>query len=206
MLDFNLRYRRGGEDEESFRYGDNMVGVVAGEGCFMLEPCKRRGIIHSYRCVLSIAMRLDEKELIDQLQVYLGCGNVRPVKRYFRPERPGDKPEVLYTVSKLDDLRNIIIPYFEDHPMERLRAKKVRDLKIWKEAIKYVRGIQNRPKYSNGGRGFYSKWTKSDLEYVGQLDAKLRAVKEYSSNEPIPEPELKPVKAKLAGYWWENGR
>ena len=101
-----------------------IVGLVDGEGSFTVyvknpdsdKQVKRRTKVEP-RFFLKLIER--DKEILDELKDYFGCGNV-----YFQKDtRANHQPCYRYEVSNREHLGRVIIPFFKRNAL-RLRSKK----------------------------------------------------------------------------------
>jgi hypothetical protein len=101
-----------------------IVGLVDGEGSFTVyvknpdsdKQVKRRTKVEP-RFFLKLIER--DKEILDELKNYFGCGNV-----YFQKDtRANHQNCYRYEVSNREHLENVIIPFFKRNSL-RLRSKK----------------------------------------------------------------------------------
>ena len=119
-------------------------GFVSGEGCFFLVLKKSsKGGSVGFR--LLVTQHIRDGELLKSLINYLGCG-----KYSIRPLRPmyGD-----YLVTKLNDIKDKIIPFFDKYPIQGVKFSDFSDLKnvmllrennnaLTKEEIEKIKNIQ----------------------------------------------------------------
>ncbi len=107
---------------------DYVAGFVDGEGCFNVSirphPTVRYGSRFVIGHVFQIYQHHDDLELLEKLQKFFGCGYIRS---------KGPKSNVMtYTVSKRDDLRTRIIPFFERY---QLNSQKHQDFLRFREVV-----------------------------------------------------------------------
>lgn len=111
-----------------------VVGFVDGEGCFCVPISVHKTLARrrEVRPTFEIEVREDDPPILRKIQRVLGCGTIYRLefKRYVRW-----KPHVKLKVSKLSDLQNILIPFFEEHP---LQAKKRKSFRIFKRILRMV--------------------------------------------------------------------
>lgn len=111
--------------------GDFIAGFVAGEGCFHIAvERKKESARPNVRAMFTIQLRADDKDMLRQIKEYFKCGNINEYKR------KNGQHIAYYRVGRIDDLINIIIPFFERYP---LRAKKQMDYDIWKSIVYMIR-------------------------------------------------------------------
>ena len=104
-----------------------IVGFVDGEGCFTVGFIKQpdRPDRKGYRLGLqpyyefAVTQAISSKEALIKLKEFFGVGELYINKRY------DNHKEHLYryTVRKRDYLLNIIIPFFEKHPLQTQKRK-----------------------------------------------------------------------------------
>ena len=119
-------------------------GFVSGEGCFylVLKKSSKGGSV-GFRFLVTQHIR--DAELLKSLVNYLGCG-----KYSIRPLRPmyGD-----YLVTKLNDIKDKIIPFFDKYPIQGVKFSDFSDLKkvmllrennnaLTKEELEKIKQIQ----------------------------------------------------------------
>jgi len=158
--------------------GDYIAGFVDGEGCFALnfrrdirhERGKRSKLKPTYfywKAQFVISLRSDDNELLQKIKNTLNCGQISFSRNNAR-----------YQISNLNDLKDIIIPFFLKH---RLYGKKNKDFYLWKEAIgilvKYKEqraSINRKP----GGSGFYKiTWERQDLRKLSEIRNNMSSYK-----------------------------
>lgn len=107
-----------------------IVGFVDGEGCFSVSIFRNRTTKSGWQIMPEFVVTQGEKSLnvLKDMQKFLGCGRIFINKRY------DNHKEHLYRycVRRREDLRKIIIPFFEKNP---LKTAKRRDFKKFKYAI-----------------------------------------------------------------------
>jgi len=162
---------------------DYIAGYVDGEGCFGLQFRKdirheRPGkpVYYSWKAQFMIAARKDELCLFKRIKYTFGCGEI-----YNQKKDDEANMEIHYCVSNLDDLKNIISPFFKEH---QLQAKKRYDFELWAEAIDIM--YRNKKKTLNitrGQKGFSkNKWDKNDLSRLITLHSKMQKYKATRPN------------------------
>ncbi len=91
-----------------------VVGFVDGEGCFSVaihaNPRNaRRTRGWQLTATFQVSQHANERRLLERLRTHLGCGHV-----YHK----GSRSSVMtYTVTRLHDLEERVIPFFEQHPL-----------------------------------------------------------------------------------------
>ena len=127
---------------------DYVSGLVDGEGCFVLgfrrdKKYQRKGQPEYFywKVSFAIALRRDDKALLEKVKNTLGCGRVCV-----------SKDTVQYRVNKIDDLKHKILSFFLENP---LFGKKREDFILWAEALDIL--------YQN-----YLKWKITIRNHKGQ--------------------------------------
>lgn len=104
-----------------------VIGLVDGEGSFYIrvnEDPKRRNKIEFK---FSVKLRHQDKEILDNLKQFFGCGNV-----YLqRDPRPNHTDCYRFEVNKKEDIFNKIIPFFEKNP-PKIQSRR-RDFDLFKQ-------------------------------------------------------------------------
>lgn len=107
-------------------------GFIDGEGYFQIMP-QSKG---RFAVRLVLQLRQDDKPLLESIQHHLQCGNVYHVsKEYDREAGRQSVDQYMWYVQKIDEIANIIIPIFENHP---LQSKKKKEFEIWREAAHMI--------------------------------------------------------------------
>ena len=97
---------------------DYIVGLVDGEGSFTVyirDPKLPRSLKRRVTVEPKFYIKLIEKDkdILDQLQRYFGCGSV-----YFQKDnRPNHQHCYRYEVYNRDDLMKLIIPFFKKYQL-----------------------------------------------------------------------------------------
>jgi len=105
-------------------FGNWLAGMIDGDGCFTIH-CKDGKY---FSCRLSLGLRRDDLEILQRIQKTLGTGHIT-----IKDEKTNGKyPQAVWSVTRISDLINIIIPLFRRYP---LRTKKQQDFGIWSQAV-----------------------------------------------------------------------
>lgn len=130
-------------------------GFIDGEGCFMLRVTNNHPQLE-----FRIQLRDDDKDVLIQIQKTLGCGYTEP----HRQSNPNWSPAFMFRLSRINHIVNILIPILDKYP---LRAKKMNDYKLWREAALVVYNKEH-------------KFGKADR--LKELVSLLHIVKEYNGH------------------------
>jgi hypothetical protein len=89
-----------------------VVGFVDGEGCFSVSIHQHPGVRSfgwQVNPVFQVSQHQDSRLVLDALVRFFGCGRVRS---------KGTASAVsIYAVDRRRDLRETVIPFFQDHPL-----------------------------------------------------------------------------------------
>jgi Heme/copper-type cytochrome/quinol oxidase, subunit 3 len=98
-----------------------LAGFVDGEGCFYINTKKAKGYITGYQVIMtfSISQHVRDELLLRKFIDYLNCGNIEKVST--RPDG------VKFIVYKFSDIRDKIIPFFQNYPLHGMKSKDFRD-------------------------------------------------------------------------------
>jgi len=101
-----------------------LAGFTSGDGCFSINITNSKKYI---QFVFSINQHIRDKELIEKLSSYLGCGTCRARVN-------NDDTEL--RVTKFEHLTGIIIPFFNKYPIVGVKAL---DFADWCKAAELVK-------------------------------------------------------------------
>lgn len=159
-----------------------ITGYVDGEGCFGLQFRKdvrhersSAPVYYSWKAQFAITARKDEKELFERIKNYFSCGEI------YNQKKNNIIEEIHYCVSNLDELKNIISPFFKEH---QLQAKKKYDFELWAEAIDIMyKNKKQQPNIVKGQKGFSKNiWDDADMNRLLEIHSSMQ---KYKSNRPI---------------------
>ena len=144
-------------------------GLIDGEGYFTLLSRNRRA---EGTCRFGIKLRQDDSDVIENVQRFLGCGVVRISPSF----ATNHNPSIRLAVANLQHLNDIVIPLFDGG----LRAKKLKDFKVWKQGVQLALNVKQRPFRQRGRRaGMLPKWTQAELQMFCNLVESLRGGRQY---------------------------
>lgn len=112
----NLRVKYRDMSNEEFKQW--FVGFTDAEGCFRIGINNKNKVI-SFN--YTIGLHIDDREVLEFIKNKLNCGNVYISENV-----------ATFVVTKLSDIRNILIPIYEEFP---LNGSKHLDYLAFKEAI-----------------------------------------------------------------------
>lgn len=164
-----------------------ITGFTDAEGSFMCIFRKRTRVYNNVgwriEVVFQIGLHKKDEELLKLIQRYLGVGDVA---------KSGDAAMV-YIVRSLNDIRQKIIPHFENYP---LKSQKLADYLLWKEIVmlmgcgdhltdKGVRKILNLRASLNLGLSdaLKSKWNLSSVTPVRRPNVELIPLNNTSAGD-----------------------
>jgi hypothetical protein len=175
-------------DIDRTAFGHWFTGFADGESCFTIFKYKarlRRGSSRheiNRKATFAICLRADDADILLRIQSFFGCGDICHSRQsYLRGQM---NPWVRWSVRKIGDLANIVIPHFEKFP---LRTKKARDFEIWKQGVAIMMEVRTRTV-----RGPY-RWLPNDDVRFDSLIAALKQGHVYNPHDPIHQ---KPVTSK----------
>ncbi len=108
---------------------DYVLGLVDGEGCFAVHLNRsplRRARVEPHFC---LKLKAEDRELLDEVRNFFGCGKV-----YIqRDKRPNHSLCYRFEVNNWDELWNIIVPFFVQHPLHS--PSKRRDFEVFRQIM-----------------------------------------------------------------------
>jgi hypothetical protein len=121
-------------------FGHWLAGFIDGEGCFCITY---RGPDSTNKvCMLSVALRADDRPLLEEIQRQTGVGKI-----YGSPGRGRTKPYARWIVKNQPEVLQVV-ELLTRYP---LRGKKAKDFETWKAAVEV---------WCSGGRGSRSDPTR----------------------------------------------
>lgn len=105
--------------ENNKDFGWFFTGFTEAEGCFNINIYKTKAGKFTAKLRFSIAIMQNDLELLNKIKNYLNCGII---------SKPRSNNMVHFTISKISDINNIIIPHFKNYP---LRGSKFQDYNSW---------------------------------------------------------------------------
>lgn len=137
----------------------NITTLVNKEGCFDLQFRKdtryersNSPTYYRWKIQFVVTTAKEKAKLLEKVKNILGCGKVCITKDQAR-----------FSVQKIDDISNIIIPFFKKN---RLIEKKRKDFELWQKAADII--------HRNKGKHLV-KWKKNDL--LSLIEIQKSAVK-----------------------------
>jgi hypothetical protein len=175
-------------------FGHWLSGFVDGEAHFGLRvDVQAQRKYGTPKVWFRINLRDDDTEVLRIIQSFWNCG--RLTFGNLNPKNPNQKPFAFYDVYNCDDVCEILIPHFVRYP---LRAKKLKDFCIWREAAELVYKIKKRPddyrRVANALR--HSKFTTEERLHFDNLFRELVNIRKYNSAS-TPVPTIPRARAKI---------
>lgn len=104
---------------------DWILGFVDAEGCFYAKVTPNKTSKLGYRVILSFSIFQHERDyyILEAIKNYFGCGSI--VKR-----TKGKNPSFEFRIVGINDLSDIIIPFFEEHCLITTKIANYKDLSI----------------------------------------------------------------------------
>lgn len=151
-------------------FGNWLAGFTDGDGCFGIEKRKRDNPCAKYKCRFQIALRDDDKAILEEIRDTLGIGSIsdKPVSPSCLPNT---QPQSRFRVEAINDCAELV-KLFTKYP---LRAKKQRDFDIWKTMV----GEMQKP------------IDERDAELLHYCFREIREIRKYEGRDEIPIPPIK---------------
>lgn len=110
-----------------------ITGFVEGEGSFgiIISKHKTKKLGYDARLSFEIELRGDDRPILEKIQKHLNCGHIYELNY----ERYGWMPHAKYSVRKLSDIRDKLVPFFRKYPF---RGKKAKDFQLFCQALEEV--------------------------------------------------------------------
>lgn len=131
----------------------DVSSLVNNSGCFDLQFRKdiRRERTNSptyyrWKTQFIVTVPKEQLKILEKIKRAIGCGRIHIIKNQAR-----------FSVQKIDDIANYIIPFFKKN---KLIEKKKKDFELWQRAVYII--YQNKGKY-------IAKWKKNDLLSLIQI-------------------------------------
>ena len=108
---------------------DYVVGLVDGEGSFHVRVNKNPTRRAKIELKFSLKLRHQDKEVLDALKLFFGCGNV-----YIqRDKRKNHSLCYRFEVQNKTQIREKVIPFFEQHPP--IIPSRKRDFQLFQQIV-----------------------------------------------------------------------
>ena len=114
--------------QERLLYCGWITGFVDGEGCFSCPVFRNRTMTLGWQVqpTFVVVQSASSREVLEDLARFFGCGKV-----YANRRRDNHREDLYrYYVGRFADLRDIIVPFFQEHPLQT--SKKVNFAKFTK--------------------------------------------------------------------------
>jgi hypothetical protein len=92
-----------------------LVGFVDGEGCFSVPIYRQRSMRLGWQVQPSFTVVQGEssRDVLEDMRRFFGCGKI-----YINRRNDNHREHLCsYQVFRLDDLRSVIVPFFEQYPL-----------------------------------------------------------------------------------------
>ena len=116
-------------EQKADGFYDWFAGFIDGEGCFTIHRNGKNGRWAAAR--FDLKLRADDAEIIYAIQRRLGFGIVVMYHPKSDPRFGYSNPQVEFRLAKKTDCLKLV-SILDEHP---LRAKKLKDYLIWREAV-----------------------------------------------------------------------
>jgi len=115
-------------DKQQIRDSNWILGFTDGEGCFTILINKSKSTKSGFQVILrfKLTQSIRDSFLMESLVDYFNCGNYNPRL---------DMQACDFVVSKLSDINNKIIPFFNNY---NLQSKKYLDFQNFQEIVEIV--------------------------------------------------------------------
>jgi hypothetical protein len=125
---------------------------------------------YSWKAQFIITGNYQEEDLLRKIQATLSCGQLNFL----------DLNKIRYSVQKINDLADKIVPYFKKH---ELSGNKKKDFELWAQAVKLL--------FQNKGRKI-RKWPKQDFLEIIEIQKKMQKykIKKIQGEKWLAEAEL----------------
>ena len=137
------------------------VGFVDSKGCFIVE-----GSGKTYYCRFIINLRKDDENILRTVKERLNIGKIYYPKLQNK-RRPGAKEQCQWKVFKKSECLKLV-KIFDEY---QLRTKKVRDYKIWRQAVIFMNEKEK------GNRWIGPLW--SNWKTMEQFKEQIKKVRKY---------------------------
>ena len=97
--------------ETEFKDPNWLVGFIEGEGCFFIDIYKSKTLNIGYQVKLKFQITQNSRDyaLMSKIQKFLNCGSLRIIE---------SRSALDIVVNKFTDIESIIIPLFENYPLQ----------------------------------------------------------------------------------------
>ncbi len=131
-----------------------ITSLISNDCCFDLQFRKdtrheRTGAPTYYRWKLQFVITgpREKSKMMHKVKKMIGCGTINIIKDQAR-----------FSVQDIDDIHNIVVPFFKKNKL--LVEKKKKDFELWQRAVGII--------YKNKGM-YLAKWQKSDLHSLMEI-------------------------------------
>ena len=92
-----------------------LVGFVDGEGCFSVPIFRQRSMSHGWQVqpAFAVVQGASSRDVLEEMVEFFGCGKVSVNRRHDNHREDLCR----YNVSRFGDLRDIVVPFFQENPL-----------------------------------------------------------------------------------------
>ncbi len=144
-------------------FGHWFAGFTDGEGCFSIDKIRI-----SYICKFTIALRVDDMPILEEIRARFQIGEV-----YHLKPRNQSRAAAILRVARMDDVLKLV-SILNRYP---LRAKKRNDYIIWRDAVALWTG--RRGHHAMTSRGPHPVQSR-----LAELAAELSAQRRMPDDDP----------------------
>lgn len=115
LMDGSDNVRDAENQQERLLYQGWIVGFVDGEGCFSCPIFRNRTMTMRWQVQPSfvVVQSASSREVLEDMHRFFGCGHV-----YVNRRSDNHREDLCrYYVGRFTDLRDIIVPFFQEHPL-----------------------------------------------------------------------------------------
>jgi hypothetical protein len=101
--------------QERLLYQGWVVGFVDGEGCFSCPIFRNEGLTNRWQVqpTFVVVQSASSRDVLEGMHRFFGCGHVNVNRRHDNHREDLSR----WSVTRFADLRDIIVPFFQKHPL-----------------------------------------------------------------------------------------
>jgi len=127
VMDGSYNVQDAENQQERLRYQGWIVGFVDGEGCFSCPIFRNRSMTMRWPVQPSfvVVQSAGSRAVLEEMCRFFGCGNV-----YVNHRQDNHREDLSrFSVGRFADLRDNVIPFFQEHPLRTLEAGRLREVR-----------------------------------------------------------------------------